>query len=59
MTKAADPVAIVQWALQAETRLYQPPEAFYLASPGQLLDHVNHRAAVIAVRALREEGLLP
>jgi hypothetical protein len=54
-----DPVYVVQRALQNETRLHAPPESFYQASPGQLLDHVNHRVAVLAVEALRTAGLLP
>jgi len=55
---AHDDEYIVQKALQDATALHHPPETFYEASPGQLLDHVNHRVARVVVRALRDAGRL-
>lgn len=53
-----DFVSLVQLGLQKETATHQPPESFYEASPGQLLDHVNNRVARFVIGLLQDAGLL-
>lgn len=55
-----DLVAVVQTALRDESTLHRSPtretgwtSGMYLPSPGQLLDHVHHRIARLAVDAIR------
>ncbi len=53
-----DLVNIVQVGLNTEAKLHSPPETFYQASPGQLLDHVHHRVARLVVQLLQDAGVL-
>lgn len=53
-----DPISVVQSALRREAELFGAAGEFYQPSPGQMLDHVNHRVASLAIQALKAEGLL-